>query len=481
MQQGLDAATVAAAASEATARQLPPAEEVEEPKNASSREERQASGRELLLKAVDAALQELTSKRGKQQSPPPAAEIDTLSLPDFQEAGSLLEQAAQMFSLAYEEIIEREYFMALEMQAVLQLHAKQCGELGSLLDEAQDKIDLNGEEKASVALLRGYCEEALGSEKAIMHFNIARDMDPEHCFETLGDPTYQPVHYQLSNGMPRGEDAPPYWPALVDLIVFGELYSKRALLSSNPSATATATTATWPGTLWASTAQSEGDEYGSNLGWGLNEDGVAKAATLLQQNEFVILREVISPFEMHVLERHYKEKVEKGVLSFDPTLGRATSYNDRVGQWLNHRYTHLLSTLVGHPVKHAYSFLCHYEKREGVEPPVLIPHTDREDNQYTTSIQIYSSPEASWPIFVDKEIILPERSSWRDMPAPGTSVKCSMRNGDALVFLGRRHIHYREAMKEDVSLVSSLLLHFVDKSFDFFDYKLTRQAEDPSI
>lgn len=31
-------------------------------------------------------------------------------------------------------------------------------------------------------------------------------------------------------------------------------------------------------------------------------------------------------------------------------------------------------------VKHAYSFLCHYEKREGVVPN-LQAHTDREDNQ----------------------------------------------------------------------------------------------------
>jgi hypothetical protein len=56
-----------------------------------------------------------------------------------------------------------------------------------------------------------------------------------------------------------------------------------------------------------------------------------------------------------------------------------------------------------------------------------------------------------------------------------------MRNGDALLFLGRRHTHFRENMPAELNVVSSLLLHFVDESFDFFDYKLVRQAKDASI
>jgi hypothetical protein len=61
------------------------------------------------------------------------------------------------------------------------------------------------------------------------------------------------------------------------------------------------------------------------------------------------------------------------------------------------------------------------------------------------------------------------------------AVQCDINNGDALVFLGRRHTHYRHSMPEELSLVSSLLLHFVDKTFDFFDYKIVRQRNDPSI
>lgn len=172
-------------------------------------------------------------------------------------------------------------------------------------------------------------------------------------------------------------------------------------------------------------------------------------------------------------------------------------------------------------VKHAYSFLCMYEKKDGVVPN-LQPHTDREDNQvsqsqalstslrlhllasshaccnqptysypppppehntlqYTVSIQIFSDKETPlWPIYVHTAETLPEHSSWRPLPSKEESIECGIRNGDALLFLGRRHIHFRDDMPEELSVVASLLLHFVDKEMDLFDYKM-RQAADPSI
>ncbi len=38
-------------------------------------------------------------------------------------------------------------------------------------------------------------------------------------------------------------------------------------------------------------------------------------------------------------------------LPFDPNLGRISSYQDRVGQWLNHRMTQLVASFVGRPVR----------------------------------------------------------------------------------------------------------------------------------
>lgn len=101
--------------------------------------------------------------------------------------------------------------------------------------------------------------------------------------------------------------------------------------------------------------------------------------------------------------------------------------------------------------------------------------------QYTVSIQIYSDKEEPlWPIYVHTASTLPEHSGWRSLPSKSESVECGVRNGDALLFLGRRHIHFRDDMPEELNAVASLLLHFVDREFDLFDFK-ARQAVDPSI
>ncbi len=101
--------------------------------------------------------------------------------------------------------------------------------------------------------------------------------------------------------------------------------------------------------------------------------------------------------------------------------------------------------------------------------------------QYTVSISIYSDREEPlWPIYVHKAKTLPEHSTWRPLPSKAESVECGMRNGDALLFLGRLHIHFREDMPAELNTVASLLLHFVDKEMDLHDYKL-RQRQDPSI
>lgn len=60
------------------------------------------------------------------------------------------------------------------------------------------------------------------------------------------------------------------------------------------------------------------------------------------------------------------------------------------------------------------------------------------------SIQIYSDKEHPlWPLYVDTSSTVPEKSSWRDMPENENVIECGVRNGDALLFTGRRHIHYR--------------------------------------
>lgn len=75
---------------------------------------------------------------------------------------------------------------------------------------------------------------------------------------------------------------------------------------------------------------------------------------------------------------------DKTIDNFDENLSRTITYNDRISHWLGQRYTDAVNGIVGEPVKHVYSFLCWHSP--GPNPhnrPVLKPHIDREDNEFT--------------------------------------------------------------------------------------------------
>lgn len=44
-------------------------------------------------------------------------------------------------------------------------------------------------------------------------------------------------------------------------------------------------------------------------------------------------------------------------LSYDANLGRISSYNDRVGMYLNHRYTEAISHVLGQKVRHSHTHI----------------------------------------------------------------------------------------------------------------------------
>lgn len=92
----------------------------------------------------------------------------------------------------------------------------------------------------------------------------------------------------------------------------------------------------------------------------------------------------------------HRHLIETGVITnFDPNLGRTTTYNDRISHWLGQSFTDALTAIGGRPLKHVYSFLCWHSMREGNGKPRLLPHTDREDNDYTISVR-YTECSRVW-------------------------------------------------------------------------------------
>jgi hypothetical protein len=221
---------------------------------------------------------------------------------------ALFKRAEDVLSAGYDgrdEAVEKDYFRAFYNQALLQLYSRDCDAMDELLHEADKVVDQDSEEKASVALLRGYCLEVgpcelgqpplslvsssasspgppwvvqgQGSDKASMYFSLAREYS-NNCHETILDASYQPPDYQLSIGLPRSYE---YYAVLMDLHVFRELYTQRSALVDPFEG---------KDSIWTKQASLPKDENGAVVSWGLNEDGVKRANELFEKQDFVVLR-----------------------------------------------------------------------------------------------------------------------------------------------------------------------------------------------
>ncbi len=95
----------------------------------------------------------------------------------------------------------------------------------------------------------------------------------------------------------------------------------------------------------------------------------------------------------------------------------------------------------GSQIKPSYNFLSMYFKSKGVCPK----HTDRPQCKYTVDICL--NQKEPWGLSVlDKEYFL--------------------QPGDALIYSGTHHEHFRENKIQDENFCDLIFFHFVDKDFD---------------
>lgn len=207
---------------------------------------------------------------------------------------------------------------------------------------------------------------------------------------------------------------------------------------------------------------------GFYLAAGADREELARARASFVQGDFAVLRELLTPWEVLMARNYFRACLKDVYGGHDPNLGRTSAYNDRINYFLNTELRPLIEHVIGFQVKPSYSFMCHYELYDNdPDRPELKAHTDRPDNEYTVSLQIYAHPEdAVWPIYVDKELTLPPESSWRGRPKKSDTVEAYMPLGDAIVFMGRVHNHWREQMPRSMQEFGSILFHFVHLEAD---------------
>jgi hypothetical protein len=113
-----------------------------------------------------------------------------------------------------------------------------------------------------------------------------------------------------------------------------------------------------------------------------------------------------------------------------------------IGESLLIYFTKIYSQIADKNLIPTYSFYRKYHKTNTLEK-----HTDRPSCQYSATIQIDSSENTSWPIWIKDKM--------------GKDIKCDTKVGDIVFYRGEEVPHWREELQYDYS--SHLFLHWVDR------------------
>ena len=117
-------------------------------------------------------------------------------------------------------------------------------------------------------------------------------------------------------------------------------------------------------------------------------------------------------------------------------------YASIIGENLLTYLTPIYSQISGKNLIPTYSFF-----RKYFQTNILVKHRDRPSCQFSATIQVDSSKDESWPIWIKSK--------------NGQDIECNSKIGDAVFYKGCEVLHWREELKYEYS--SHLFLHWVDR------------------
>jgi len=182
----------------------------------------------------------------------------------------------------------------------------------------------------------------------------------------------------------------------------------------------------------------------------LNETQVTQLRTSLNNKGYCQVNNIIHPelvkylqASSQILERDalIEANDEKEVVKTN-SQNSISQYAPTIGESLLIYLTPIYSLIAGKNLFPTYSYYRKYFKTN-----LLEQHSDRPSCQYSATIQIDSSRDKSWPIWIQSK--------------DGKDIKCNSKKGDAVFYKGEEVLHWREELEYEYS--SHLFLHWVDK------------------
>lgn len=187
------------------------------------------------------------------------------------------------------------------------------------------------------------------------------------------------------------------------------------------------------------------------------------------KERWMVIKQVVPPFILKSVQECYHGMIKDKKLKLgDAQSLRYVAYNSRCLSFMHRSYADFVRKIVSHNAKPSYTYFGGY-----VEGAELVPHTDRQQCEFTLSLTIQNNPDNSyWPLGLDIE---PEWKGKRDeyggnnmlgMPPKDRQRWANLLAGDVLVFMGRRHNHFREGKLGPGRWLNQVFMHYVPERFD---------------
>tara|TARA_R110000823_G_scaffold312097_1_gene438547 strand:- start:231 stop:842 length:612 start_codon:yes stop_codon:yes gene_type:complete len=170
----------------------------------------------------------------------------------------------------------------------------------------------------------------------------------------------------------------------------------------------------------------------------LNNKGYCQVTDLFHSQLIEYLKISSQMLEFEALE---ESNNDKGIVKTNAQHS-ISKYSSTIGENLLIYLTPIYSQISGKNLVPTYSFY-----RKYFQTNILEKHSDRPSCQYSATIQIDSSKDESWPIWVQSK--------------NNQDIECNSKIGDIVFYKGEEVLHWREELKYEYS--SHLFLHWVDK------------------
>lgn len=173
------------------------------------------------------------------------------------------------------------------------------------------------------------------------------------------------------------------------------------------------------------------------------------SAQFLKENHYLILNQLVNPLQVAAMRSYFRALQQEGGLTIQETdeVVRCCAHNDPFTRFLHYQITPWLNRVLPEPVKPSYTFVSYYEKTG------MAPHKDWEQCVWNLSLLIDPQPEEppalNWPLHIQ---------------LPDAHVEARLEPGDAILYQGTEHRHWREPLPPG-NKATVTLFHFVAQDY----------------